>query len=541
MAFLLSSVLLFLPHPLVETMTVEEKVGQTMMCSFTGDTCTEKPSSLICDLHIGGVIYYTWANGLTSPKHVQKLSNELQIKAKNCRTKIPLLIAVDQEGGLIERLVHGFTSFPGNRSLGFIDDLELTENIAEAQARELASVGIHLNFAPSVDVATHPYSYIDIRSFGANPQKVSKHAKAVLRGFQKGGVLGCLKHYPGHGDVISDTHENVGVVVKSKEELESTELLPFFENLDAPFIMTAHIKAKALDEHTLSTLSSTVLSLLRNTKGYNGVIISDSLVMKGVIEEGGSIEECAVKAFQAGTDMLLFGGRKLFDKSKDEELTFEEMKKIHGFVVQQVKEGHISEERLNESVSRILYAKEKVHLFQSAIKKESDLKEVFETKKFQTLQQEACRRSLEMCSEKTVTMWKEKRLKNKHKKLLVIAPQHVIKTLSTIENIYPLPIEQLQLKQAQLNETSIENESINVSKLLLDHQDVVFITYNAFKDNTQETALKSMVSEVKNPLIITIRNSFDRELFKDSHVPVINTHSPTKASIQEAFKYLENY
>jgi len=261
---------------LLQEMSLEEKVGQLLMVHFNGETANEDARVLIQESKVGGIIYYNWSNGLSSPLQVMTLSAELQKLAKKNRFEIPLLIAADQEGGVVARLQKGFTCFPGNRALGETKDCSYAKAAFFAMGQELQAVGINMNLAPVVDVNSNPKNpVIGVRSFGDDPELVSAFGKQALEGLKQAGVISTLKHFPGYGDVAVDPHEDLPIIRKSKEELEKIELVPFTKLASfADAIMTAHILVPAFDADHCSTLSEKTLSYLRDTIGFKGVIHS---------------------------------------------------------------------------------------------------------------------------------------------------------------------------------------------------------------------------------------------------------------------------
>lgn len=346
-----------------DQLTLEEKVGQLLMVHFNGETANDNARAMINDLHVGGIIYYNWANGLTSPSQVLTLSRELQKLAKHTRTQIPLLIATDQEGGRVVRIA-GLTIFPGNEALGKTGNTQLAEQSAFTIGQELKAVGVNMNLAPVVDVNNNPLNIvIGSRSFSDDPAIVCSFGEAALRGFHRAGIITCLKHFPGYGDVTVDPHETLPVVNKTREELDNIELLPFSKlAMHSDCIMTAHMLVPALDPEFCSTLSKKTLDILRNNMNFTGVIISDSLIMEGVIKCTPSVEEAAIQAFLAGCDIILLGGKLLQGTQGGRELDFEGVKSIHKALVSAVRSGRISEERLRFSVDKILLLKNKYFL-----------------------------------------------------------------------------------------------------------------------------------------------------------------------------------
>jgi beta-N-acetylhexosaminidase len=318
------------------------------MVHFHGEVANEEAQILLNELHVGGIIYYEWANGLHSPEQVRALSTSLQEM-----TDHPLLLAVDQEGGRVTRLKKGFTNPGDNYTIGQSNDPCLAEKAAYTIGQELRDVGINLNLAPVVDIACDPaHSSIGNRSFGSTATQVVRYAKSALDGFHRAGVATTLKHFPGHGDVEIDSHERLPILSKSLAQLEAVELVPFAElHKQTECIMTAHILVPALDPNACATLSPSILSYLRKTLGFQGVIISDSLIMDGVLRQCGTVEEAAIQALNAGCDILLLGGKLL--QGEGFELTVEDARRIHHALVQAVHEGRISQARLNEALERV--------------------------------------------------------------------------------------------------------------------------------------------------------------------------------------------
>jgi len=344
----------------LDQLTLEERVGQLLMVHFNGETANEEAATLIQKAYVGGMIYYNWANGLHSHDQVKELSASLQALAQQNRHPIPLLIAVDQEGGRVARLQQGFTKVPSNQELAAHDNGKLIERYANIVGKELLSVGINMNLAPVVDVNNNPNNpVIGNRSFGPSPQVVADCAKLALKGYHSAGVITTLKHFPGHGDVEIDSHIDLPRIKKSQEVLRQTELFPFIQlAAEADVIMTAHLLVDALDPHNCTTLSRTSLDFLRNEIGFEGVIITDSLVMEGLLNTCPSLEEAALRAFNAGCDIILLGGKQLIGNKKGLELSVEDVLRIHQAFVTAVKDGRISEDRLNQSVTRICSLKD---------------------------------------------------------------------------------------------------------------------------------------------------------------------------------------
>jgi beta-N-acetylhexosaminidase len=220
----------------------------------------------------------------------------------------PVLIGIDQEGGTKFSLGEPFTPWPSPAELGRLGDSSLVERMARAMARELRAAGVNLNFAPMLDLATNPQSPVTSgRSFGSDPQHVSKMGCAFLRGLEAEGVLACAKHFPGHGDAAVDPHLDLPLFDGTRKRLIGQELIPFAAAIKTgvPLIMTAHILVQRIDSAWPASLSRELLqSILREQLSFDGIILADDLGM-GAIARRYENGESAIKTLEAGTDIAM--------------------------------------------------------------------------------------------------------------------------------------------------------------------------------------------------------------------------------------------
>jgi beta-N-acetylhexosaminidase len=286
-------------------MTVSrQQIGQMFMVGLAGEEIGADERRLFKDYPFGGFILFS--HNLKAPKHILSLCRSLG----QTSGEIPPFIAIDQEGGRVHRLPPPLTHFPTAAALGRARDVDLAYRAGVAMARELSAVGINLNFAPVLDVNSNPKNpIIGERSLSSDPKEVIRLGWEIVRGLREGGVIPCVKHFPGHGDTAEDSHLALPVVKKSLEELKSTELPPFVHacrhRVEA--LMTAHVLYPALDAGRPATLSRPIVGgLLRGELGYGGVVFSDDLEMKA-ISDNYSVEEAVRLAVLAGVDVLLFG------------------------------------------------------------------------------------------------------------------------------------------------------------------------------------------------------------------------------------------
>jgi beta-N-acetylhexosaminidase len=335
---------------IIASMPLEDRAGQLFMAAIITDargrpvvTVDEDVREFLRTVRPGGVILF--GANLIDPEQTRTLVRDLQ-----AASPYPLIIAVDQEGGVVSRLTSSSampaTRVPSARRIGLTGDEELAYQVGLVTGRELRSLGITMNFAPVADILTNPENpVIGTRAFGSDPDLVSRMVAATVRGLQDSGVSAVLKHFPGHGDTAADTHLQGVTVAHDLDRLRMVEFNPFRAGFDAGAdgVMTAHIGIPGVTGDNIpATLSPQVLrSLLRDELSFDGVIVTDSLIM-GALALHGNPEDLPVAAFRAGADMLLYPPVP---------------KASHRRFVQAVVAGEIPEEALDEAVRRILRIK----------------------------------------------------------------------------------------------------------------------------------------------------------------------------------------
>ncbi|MAB56013.1 MAG: beta-N-acetylglucosaminidase [Aequorivita sp.] len=327
-----------------DSMTLEEKMGQLFMADiFSSDpkAKTDKIKDLITNYHLGGIIF---SKG--GPVRQARLNNEFQALAK-----VPLMIGMDAEWGLAMRLDSTY-AFPWNMTLGAITDNKIVEKIGRRIGEQSKRLGVHINFAPVVDINTNPKNpIIGNRSFGEDRDNVTEKALAFMKGMQSAGIMGSAKHFPGHGDTDMDSHKTLPTVDFTRARLDTLELYPYKKLINEGLnsVMVAHLNVPSLEiqmNYPSSLSSKVVTDLLKNELGFNGLIFTDALNMKGAsdFKKPGEIE---LTAFLAGNDVLLIS---------------EDIPKAMEFLINSYNEEVITEKRLAYSVKKILYAKYKVGL-----------------------------------------------------------------------------------------------------------------------------------------------------------------------------------
>ena len=335
-----------------EQMSLNEKIGQLFIVNpeqidgydETVTVYDDTMKDIIKKYPVGGIIQMT--SNVEDPEQITKLNKKLQKISK-----YGLFIAVDEEGGSVARIALDYdfdvTRYSSMYDIGSTGDTEQAKEVGVTIGKYLKSYGFNVDFAPDADVYTNPENtVIGSRAFSSDPQTASDMVSACIDGFHKSNTICAIKHFPGHGDTAEDTHEGGAVVEKNWEELKDCELIPFINSLDkTDMVMVSHISLPNVTEDGLpaSLSRQLVTDMLKGELGYQGIVITDSLSM-GAISDSYDPAQAAVKAFEAGADILLMPGNlgEAFDGIKEALST-----------------GLISEDRLNESVMKILTLKEK--------------------------------------------------------------------------------------------------------------------------------------------------------------------------------------
>jgi beta-N-acetylhexosaminidase len=293
-------------------MTHPWQPGQLLFVGFEGVDPPRELLRWIAAGRVGGVILF--ARNLRDPHEVRRL---VRLLREDAPPEVPVTVAIDQEGGRVQRLRSPWTSWPPMRRLGELGEASITARVATAMAIELTELGIGLDFAPVVDVDTNPANpVIGDRSFGRDPKVVSSHVTAFIEHMQRQGVATCAKHFPGHGDTHTDSHHELPRVSHDLHRLREVELAPFIAAAGAKVasMMTSHVVYEAIDARRPATLSPDVMNLLREEIGYDSLVFSDDLEMKAVADH--YRPEALVRgSLEAGVDALLVCSR--LDLAKD--------------------------------------------------------------------------------------------------------------------------------------------------------------------------------------------------------------------------------
>ncbi|TWO90621.1 glycoside hydrolase family 3 protein [Bacillus velezensis] len=370
----------------VSRMTLDEKLGQMLMPDFRnwqkkGQSSPEaltqmndEVAGLIQKYRFGGVILF--AENVKNTKQTVRLTDAFQKASPD----IPLLLSIDQEGGIVTRLGEG-THFPGNMALGAARKTAYASQTGAIIGKELKALGINTNFAPVLDINNNPGNpVIGVRSFSSDRDLTASLGLASMKAQQKQDVAAAVKHFPGHGDTDVDSHYGLPLVTHNQERLRQIELYPFRKAIQAgaDMIMTAHVQFPAFDDITYkskldgsdilvpATLSKKVMThLLREEMGFNGVIVTDALNMKAIADHFGQ-EEAVVMAVKAGVDIALMPAQVTSLQTENR------FARVHSALKKAVQKGEIPLQQINKSVKRIISLKIKRGIYPAP--KETNLK-----------------------------------------------------------------------------------------------------------------------------------------------------------------------
>ncbi|GFZ88521.1 hypothetical protein GCM10010978_30100 [Compostibacillus humi] len=332
----------------IENMSVEEKIGQMIFSSISGTELGAEEEKLIHQYKVGGIIVNK--KNITSPSQMVAYMNSLKEENKN---NVPLFFGIDQEGGRIAKLPGDLRAIPSHFEIGKQNDPSFALEIGTVLGKLVNSFGFNVNFAPVLDINSNPENpVIGDRSFGINPDVVSKLGIQMMKGIQGENIIPAIKHFPGHGDTSVDSHVELPVVQKTVAELEQMELIPFKQAIaeGADMVMIAHILLPSIDPKFPSSMSETIITeLLREKIGFDGVVITDDMTMEAITNSF-DIGKASVMSVKAGADIVMVAHE------------FENVVKAITALTTAVENGEITEERIDQSVERILKLKNKYSL-----------------------------------------------------------------------------------------------------------------------------------------------------------------------------------
>lgn len=331
---------------IVASMSQTEKLGQMVMIGIQGTKVDDDSLYMLNQYHMGGVILFD--RNMESLEQVKQLTSDLQAQSNE---KVPLFIGIDEEGGDVVRMAEKLTPAPSQKEIGATGDIEQAKTWAIKTAKSLKDMGINVNFAPVADVGSN-----DKRSYSTDANTVIDFVRAATKGYQQENIIYSLKHFPGIGKGKVDSHIDSSSIDVAKEVLMTEDILPFKTIIDESdpndyFILVSHLKYLALDEEYPASLSSKIMTdLLRNKLGYKGIIITDDMEM-GAVANHNDFRSIGVNAVKAGADIVLVCHE------------YEHQQEVYLGLLDAVNNGEISQERIDESIKRIIKVK-LLHLYQ---------------------------------------------------------------------------------------------------------------------------------------------------------------------------------
>ncbi len=344
-------------------LSVTEQIGQMIMVGMEGSTINKNIKTMIQNYKIGGVILYK--KNFKNYNEMIKLVNDL--KKLNCVNKIPLFIAIDQEGGRVNRMPQEIKNLITAKKLASTQNIKLVHEAGKVIGKLLKDSGFSVNFAPVLDIQRFEDNHaIGDRCYGKDAHTVSRYGIEFMNGLKDQGMISVIKHFPGHGATTKDSHYFLPIIHKKISELEQEDLIPFKNAIksQAEAIMLGHLLINDVNKIYPCSLSREfIIKFLRRKYKYNGLIITDDLNMRAIRFVYG-VKLATVKALEAGNDILLFRF-----KNNEGKVVIQKIQKL-------VENGKIKAKRIEQSVNRIIKLKEKYHLDDNEIVKGCDINKI---------------------------------------------------------------------------------------------------------------------------------------------------------------------
>ncbi|MEU3335072.1 glycoside hydrolase family 3 protein [Streptomyces sp. NPDC002144] len=500
---------------LISRMTLPEKVGQLFVMRVYGHSATapdqaaidanlkeigvRTAAELISKYRVGGIIYFTWADNTRDPHQIADLSNGIQKASLSVPRGLPVLVTTDQEHGIVCRVGSPATLFPGAMAVGAGGSRADAHTLGRVSGAELRAIGINQDYSPDADVNINPANpVIGVRSFGADPQAVAGLVAAEVAGYQRSSVAATAKHFPGHGDTAVDSHYGFPVITHSRELWENLDAVPFRAAIRAGVdcVMTAHIQFPALDDSgDPATLSHPILTgILRGELGYDGVVVTDSLGMEGVRTKYGD-DRVPVLALKAGVDQLL---------------NPPDLSGAWNAVLKAVRDGELTEARLDESILRILRLKARLGLFERPYASRAGVDRVVGTKAHLAAADRIAERTTTLLVNEGSLLPLSPRA---HAKLLVVGadPASPSGTTGPPTGVLARALTGLGFTATALSTGTAPSSAAIASAVAAarDADAVVVATYNVTAGSSQKTLAEQLVATGRPVVAIAVRNPYD--------------------------------
>ena len=471
-------------------MTIDEKIGQLIMCGTLKPSLDADEIAFIKQYKVGNFILFS--RNYENTSQMKKFTKELYDIATLVSGSFPL-ISIDQEGGMVTRLFKDVT-FPASPLTTSATCVKNAPYVAgKIIGSDMIKLGLNLNLAPCLEINKNLASHlVNVRSYGACKELVLKNTKAFIKGLHDGGVLSCMKHFPGSGAATKDSHLDLPIIDKPMQELENNEMYPFLNNFESDSLMSSHCLFSSYDKYPTTLSHKFLTEYMRNKKGYNGLIISDGMEMKAILDFYG-IKEGTILALLAGCDILL--------------VCHEMALQIEAFeaIKEALASGRIKENLIDEKVERIILAKKKLL---KQLNKKCDF-----NKEYKIVKKE--HRKMQKIVENSYTLIKGE-APILDDKTLIIAPK--VKVASIVEDEF----DKRDLTQAlRLNferNTIYEfNDNLEFKDMILkridDFSKIIIFSYDAYKDNVQKELINEILKTKKDTFVISLKGPMDQKEF----------------------------
>ncbi|MEU3996087.1 glycoside hydrolase family 3 protein [Streptomyces fungicidicus] len=500
---------------LISRMTLEEKVGQLFVMRVYGHSATDPDQAdidanlkeigvrtaaeMLARYRVGGIIYFAWAHNTRDPHQIADLSNGIQKASLGLPRGLPVLVSTDQEHGIVARVGEPATLFPGAMAVGAGGSRADARTLGRIAGLELRALGIRQNYSPVADVNVNPANpVIGVRSFGSDPQSVADLVAAEVKGYESSHIASTAKHFPGHGDTVDDSHAKLPYIHHTRDQWEQLDAPPFEAAIAAGIdsIMTAHIVVPALDpSEDPATLSRPILTgILREELGYDGVVVTDSLGMEGVRTKYGD-DRVPVLALKAGVDQLL---------------NPPSLDVAWNAVLNAVRDGELTEDRLDESILRVLRMKAKLGLFKDPYVTHAGVDRTVGTRSHLA--------TADRITERTTTLLVNEGgllplSRRRTPKLLVVGadPASPSGTTGPPTGVLAGALTELGFTATALS-TGTAPSAATVAKAVAaagDADAVVVATYNVSASSSQKTLVEQLLATGKPVVAVAVRNPYD--------------------------------
>lgn len=477
----------------LENLSIREKIGQLLMVGFQEKEISEDIINLIRDYKIGNIILFE--RNFDNPEQLFKLTQDLQKVALES-IGIPLFISMDQEGGMVTKITSGSTIFPSAMSIAASNNYENASLMGEIMGKELKAYGVNMNLAPIFDVNNNPSNpIIGSRSFSDKPEEVAKYATNFALGLQKSGVYAVGKHFPGHGDTHVDSHIGLPTINHERELLDQVELYPFKYGSDngVKGFMTTHIVFTTLEKELPATMSHKILTgVLRNDIGFNGLIVSDGMEMRGITNHY-DIKYATMEAIKAGVDLALL----CHPNQSHRRRTID-------YIIEEYNNGNISDEIINNRVSRVL--KEKETFAPINLKKDfNEIKDVVINSEHKKASYNVVKDAFSLIKGENIKL-SENALFIGHKSLAL--------TIASGSDGFVNAADELKKEFTKLDTVTIEAnpnaEEINMIISKLNKYDqIILTTYNSNRHPNQIELINKVNELHNNVYVVSMRDPFD--------------------------------